>query len=78
MIAPAPWHTEWTHEQTVYTTASVGGNGSASVLPMTDEEKAAVVKRPIGFAPPHGCGAAAACPPHTSTRHPKAQKGGTP
>jgi hypothetical protein len=32
--------------------SSVGGTGSAQTLPMTDEELAAVVKRPLGFTAP--------------------------
>lgn len=40
--------------QAAYTTGGVSGTGTASTLPMTDEEKQGVVRRPIGFAPPKG------------------------
>lgn len=43
------------HREQGYTkmeNVSVSGTGSASVLPMTDEECAAVVERPVGFVPP--------------------------
>lgn len=51
MIVTPPYQRE--HDLWVAGMATHGtkGTGTASVLPMTDEEKAAVVKRPIGFAP---------------------------
>lgn len=43
-LVPAPWQRRWASGTTPST-------GSASTLPMKDEEKEQVQKRPLGFVP---------------------------
>ncbi len=52
MKVPGPRELEHAHHYAGFFTGPSTGTGSASVLPMTDEEKAAVTHKPIGFAPP--------------------------
>lgn len=51
MIVPAPYHREYDLWVTAHAAPAPTGNGSATTLPMTEEEMQAVVKHPIGFAP---------------------------